>query len=159
MAAGSGIRIGDAEREAAATNLREHYARGRLTLDEFQQRLDAVFAAKTDLDLAKLTSDLPLTNPYAAPWPPAQPTGSAGSAGSARPSPAYAIGSGRRAGRTAGAKSFAWVSMSLVLLALCLFAFSWPFGGPVRIFLLVLAVFGFARRILRRIMGGGRRWR
>jgi len=59
MTAGPGVRIGDTERETAAANLREHYARGRLTLDEFQQRLDAVFAARTDADLAKITADLP----------------------------------------------------------------------------------------------------
>jgi len=31
----------------AAARLREHYAQGRLTLEEFHQRLDAVFAATT----------------------------------------------------------------------------------------------------------------
>ena len=75
MAAGPGVRIGDADREAAASSLREHYARGRLTLDEFQQRLDAVFAATTDVDLAKINADLPYVNPYAPPWPPQQSTG------------------------------------------------------------------------------------
>src|SRR5215475_10398046 len=73
MAAESGVRIGDAEREKVATSLREHYARGRLTLEEFQQRLDAAFAAKTDTDLAKISADLPHTDPYAAPWPPSRP--------------------------------------------------------------------------------------
>jgi Domain of unknown function (DUF1707) len=47
MATGPDLRIGDADREAAAASLREHYAQGRLTLDEFNQRLDAVFAATT----------------------------------------------------------------------------------------------------------------
>ena len=59
MAVPSGLRIGDAEREAAAAHLREHFAVGRLTMEEFQQRLDAIFAAKTDRDLARITSDLP----------------------------------------------------------------------------------------------------
>jgi uncharacterized membrane protein len=56
MATASGLRIGDADREAAAAALREHFAQGRLTLDEFQHRLGAVFAAKTDRDLAHIAA-------------------------------------------------------------------------------------------------------
>jgi hypothetical protein len=40
MATGSNIRVGDAERDAVATQLREHYGDGRLTLDELNERLD-----------------------------------------------------------------------------------------------------------------------
>src|SRR5215475_10981473 len=69
MAAGPGFRIGDAERETAASNLREHYARGRLTLEEFNQRLDAVFAARTQRDLQRITSDLPHVRPDNVPLP------------------------------------------------------------------------------------------
>jgi hypothetical protein len=65
MATASGLRIGDADREAAAAGLREHFAQGRLTLDEFQHRLGAVFAAKTDRDLADVTADLPHIAPPA----------------------------------------------------------------------------------------------
>jgi len=36
----------------AAARLREHYAQGRLTLEEFHQRLDAVFAATTQSQLS-----------------------------------------------------------------------------------------------------------
>lgn len=59
MAAASGLRIGDAEREAATASLGEHFAQGRLTLEEFQHRLGAVFSARTDRDLADITRDLP----------------------------------------------------------------------------------------------------
>src|SRR5215467_3088490 len=59
MGTTSGLRIGDAEREAAAAALREHFAQGRLTLEEFQHRLTAVFAAKTDHDLGAIHADLP----------------------------------------------------------------------------------------------------
>ena len=59
MAAASGLRIGDADREAAAASLREHFAQGRLTLEEFQHRLGAVFSARTERDLADITRDLP----------------------------------------------------------------------------------------------------
>jgi len=53
------LRIGDAERDAAATDLGEHYAAGRLTLDELNERLDAVFAAKTNGQLIRIMADLP----------------------------------------------------------------------------------------------------
>src|SRR5580704_10471109 len=59
MAMQPGLRIGDRERDAVAAELQEHFARGRLTLEEFNQRLDAVFAAKTQADLNLITSDLP----------------------------------------------------------------------------------------------------
>ena len=59
MATGPDLRIADADREAAAAFLREHYAQGRLTLGEFNQRLDAVFAATTQRQLSALTRDLP----------------------------------------------------------------------------------------------------
>jgi hypothetical protein len=60
MATGSNIRVGDAEREAVASQLRDHYADGRLTLDELNERLDQVFAAKTRTELAMVTRDLPM---------------------------------------------------------------------------------------------------
>jgi hypothetical protein len=53
------LRIGDAERDAAATDLGEHYAAGRLTLDELHERLDAVFSAKTLGQLTRIMADLP----------------------------------------------------------------------------------------------------
>ena len=53
------IRIGDAERDAAAADLGEHYTAGRLTLDELHERLETVFAAKTFGQLARIMSDLP----------------------------------------------------------------------------------------------------
>jgi hypothetical protein len=66
VATGPDLRIGDADREAAAAGLREHYALGRLTLQEFNHRLDAVFAASTQGQLRALTGDLPdLTAPPA----------------------------------------------------------------------------------------------
>jgi len=41
------LRIGDAERDATMTLLREHFAAGRLTLDEFGERIDDALSAKT----------------------------------------------------------------------------------------------------------------
>jgi len=53
------MRVSDAEREAAAAELREHFASGRLTQDELDERLTAVFAAKTRADLNAVFTDLP----------------------------------------------------------------------------------------------------
>ena len=53
------LRVGDAERDAAAADLSEHYAAGRLSADELNERLDAVFAAKTFGQLAQVLADLP----------------------------------------------------------------------------------------------------
>jgi hypothetical protein len=53
------IRIGDAERDSAAAALGEHYAAGRLTKDEYDERIDLVWSARYEGDLAPLFSDLP----------------------------------------------------------------------------------------------------
>jgi hypothetical protein len=55
------LRIGDAERDAAAADLGEHYAAGRLSLDELNERLDAVFSSKTLGQLIRIMADLPGT--------------------------------------------------------------------------------------------------
>jgi uncharacterized membrane protein len=47
------------DRESAAKALREAYAAGRLTLDEFGERVDAVYSAVTWGELGELTADLP----------------------------------------------------------------------------------------------------
>ncbi len=53
------IRASDAEREHSIVLLREAVGEGRLTLEEFSERVDLAQAARTDGDLAELTSDLP----------------------------------------------------------------------------------------------------
>lgn len=57
------MRIGDAERDAAVTMLQEHHAQGRLTVDEFNERLEKALAAKVASDLAPLFFDLPSPRP------------------------------------------------------------------------------------------------
>jgi len=53
------IRASDQERESVADVLRDAYAEGRLTLDEFEERTSAAYAARTWADLRELTADLP----------------------------------------------------------------------------------------------------
>jgi Domain of unknown function (DUF1707) len=55
----SGSAVTDADREAAAAQLREHFTAGRLSLDEFQDRLDAVYRAQTARELGVVTDSLP----------------------------------------------------------------------------------------------------
>src|SRR5215470_2037432 len=59
MATGYNLRVGDADRDAVATQLREHFADGRLTLEELNERLDQAFAGKTKADLNTVMRDLP----------------------------------------------------------------------------------------------------
>ncbi|MEU8271797.1 DUF1707 domain-containing protein [Sphaerisporangium sp. NPDC049002] len=53
------LRIGDAERDEVMTALREHFAQGRLTHAELDERLDTALAARTASDLRQMTADLP----------------------------------------------------------------------------------------------------
>src|ERR1700744_881621 len=59
MATDDPIRASDADREVVVAALREAYMAGRLTLDEFDERMAAAYASKTWGDLRKLTIDLP----------------------------------------------------------------------------------------------------
>lgn len=55
-----GIRASDADRERVAAALREEMAVGRLTMEEFEDRLARTYAAKTWAQLRELTTDLPV---------------------------------------------------------------------------------------------------
>ena len=54
-----GVRPSTAEREAAALRLRQAYVDDRLTLDQYSERLSAVYGADTDLQLEEIVADLP----------------------------------------------------------------------------------------------------
>lgn len=66
------LRASDADRERVAEILRQAAGDGRLTMDELDERLDAVYAAKTYAELAPITRDLPGS---AVPAPAATPAG------------------------------------------------------------------------------------
>lgn len=61
------LRVSDEDRDRAAALLREHHALGRLTAEEFSERLDKTFAAKTIGDMDPLLRDLPAIDLYRLP--------------------------------------------------------------------------------------------
>ena len=146
MATGPDLRIGDADREAAAASLREHYAVGRLTLEEFNQRLDAVFQATTQSQLRLITGDLPHTGAPSAPLPVA-------SAGRERARQEYQSGCGAHGHR-------ARLGMFPVIIAafcawLVLFDLNLPFPWPGKV-AIFLAVFALVRRLVWRVFAATR---
>jgi Domain of unknown function (DUF1707) len=166
MATQPSLRIGDAERESVAAELREHFAHGRLTLEEFNQRLDAVFAAKTQADLSRITRDLPHVRSGGAPLPSAR----------TRPGPLLTSGpvaSGivagwagsdwaghdrsrhqHRHGIGAFATLLAALATWLLVYDVILVSVRWPLPGRLG---LLVAIFTLMRGVLRRIIRGARR--
>ena len=124
------LRIGDAERDAAAADLGEHYVAGRLTLDELHERLGAVFSAKTYGQLGRVMADLPyLRRPpgraglAALAWP----TGVAGPAWAAwtvyRP-PTSLPAPGARRPTTPSDRAGRFAALSLLILAMMIWLFT-----------------------------------
>ena len=60
-APGPDVRVSDSDRHAVIDDLQRHTADGRLTLDEFEERVDDVLRARTGAELAATTRDLPAT--------------------------------------------------------------------------------------------------
>ncbi|MET9018672.1 DUF1707 domain-containing protein [Actinopolymorpha sp. NPDC004070] len=61
MPYGPDMRASDDDREKIASRLRDAHAEGRLSLGEFQDRLDALYSAQTYGELEPLVRDLPVT--------------------------------------------------------------------------------------------------
>ena len=59
------IRVSDADREQTVVALREHLLAGRLTLDEFSERVEDALRARVGGDLARIQEDLPAVSPAA----------------------------------------------------------------------------------------------
>ena len=146
MAAGNEMRVSDAEREAAAAELREHFASGRLDQEELDERLAAAFAAKTRGDLHALFTDLPSSGGWA--------SAGAGSAGAGAQSDARARENAQRitVGRSIGRLVTASVLIWLLFIVGILGVFGIGTGRPVGIVLLV-AAFALLRRLLFMIFG------
>lgn len=57
------VRIGDVERDQAISDLGDHFAAGRLTREEFDERADQAMQARFSTDLEPLFADLPKSSP------------------------------------------------------------------------------------------------
>jgi hypothetical protein len=67
------LRAADADRAAVATVLGQHMSAGRLTVEEYDERLARAYAAKTYGELDELTADLPAPVPAPRPEPASTP--------------------------------------------------------------------------------------
>lgn len=54
------VRASDGDRQRVADLLRQHTTEGRLTIEEYEQRVDAAYAARTVVELRPLLADLPV---------------------------------------------------------------------------------------------------
>jgi len=158
MASGPDLRIGDAERDMTTRQLRECFAQGRLTMDEFNDRLGKALAATTQPELDRLTHDLPPTRPSPAPLP-----HTAGYRGDLRYEYNPRQDQGGWQGSSSGCGSrmrsrLGMVVAGLLVVWLLLSVFTplalFPFGGRLAILLLVI---GVLRGIFRRLFGLRRR--
>ena len=119
MASDPRIRASAADRDRVAEALREHHAAGRLSIEEFEERLDRVYAAKTLGDLDGLVADLPAIDLYQLPIPAsARPV-------PARP-PAHPVGRLSPVWQAAWA---AWASVTVLCVVIWLLSgvgYFWP---------------------------------
>jgi DUF1707 SHOCT-like domain len=61
------VRVADADRERTVRTLGEHHSVGRITYEEFLERMDRAYEARTAEELEALTQDLPATAAATAP--------------------------------------------------------------------------------------------
>ena len=160
MANGYNVRVGDADRDAVAAQLREHFADGRLTHEELNERLDQAFAARTKADLNTVMRDLP----HAARPAAGTPYGGTAWQGPAWPGPmatrpgpddSHGWGSGQEGQRPRGfsfAPMLAMVWLFVILGGIFLFGGIGGGGRPLAIVLFVAAL-----ALVRRLIGLGRR--
>jgi hypothetical protein len=138
MAVDPRLRASDSDRDRTATMLREHHAVGRLDADEFNERLDKAFAAKTIGELDELTADLPAVDLY--PLPSASlPTGRGQAAEAPATTALQQVGIRFGHGRLSPAWQAAWGSwftVSLLCTVIWLLSgagYPWPLwvAGPL----------------------------
>ena len=116
-ASGPRTRISDADRERAMADLAGHYAEGRLDHEEYDERLDAIWTARTRGDLAILFSDMP------------------------RPVAPEVVRTPARAPRPAGRRRLPFLPVLALLIGLSIL-----FGAPVWLLIFPLMFFMGRRR-------------
>jgi hypothetical protein len=141
------IRVSDADRDAAITELSEHFQAGRLTHEEFEERSGLALRARTGNDLNELFTDLPSTAAAAAAQPPraAQPPGAPPPDPSLASMPPRAIGRRRYSpARAALAVLIAGLIISRLALGFHHGSLSWLV--PVIVVLVIARIILRARR-------------
>lgn len=136
MAQSPEMRASDADRDRVAALLREHTGQGRITIEEFNERLEQVYRSRTYGELARVTADLPAADLSASP-----------------PAPVPAVaGKKRRAVRAvwvtwAAASALNWVIWLIVSVGSAEDVYPWPLWvmGPWGVILLFGTVFGGER--------------
>ncbi|MFI6538974.1 DUF1707 domain-containing protein [Nonomuraea sp. NPDC050547] len=141
MAQSPEMRASDVDRDRVAAVLREHTAQGRITMDEFNDRLEQLYQSKTYGELARLTADLPDVDLRARP---------AKAVGAGVPAPKQGMHPGMRGawGAWAAASGINWVIWLIVSVTSGDFIYPWPLWvmGPWGVILLLSTVFGSGLR-------------
>lgn len=137
MAATPEMRASDGDRDRVAAALREHMAEGRLTVDEFNERLEQVYRSRTYGELAKLTADLPEIDLYTLPAALDRTAGR-------QPSPRGRAALKAAWGAWAAASAVNWVVWLIVCISATDLIYPWPLWvmGPWGAVLLVSTIFG-----------------
>ena len=128
MASNPGTRASDADRDQSAAALREHLAADRLTIEEFDERLDQAYAAKTLGELDQVMADLPGTGPGQLPDAPADRSAARPPLTLRRPPGSTAAGRGRFSPPWRAAWG-SWLAISLFFFVIWLA--SGASGGPL----------------------------
>ena len=131
------LRVSDADRQAMADQLSQHFGDGRLDQAEFDERLSQAMNAKTYRDLDGLLTDLP-------------PTQASGGAG--RP-PGGGAGLTSRASGSVPQRRMAhpilMIAAVVIGLSIAAHVATWALGGWLWIAVIALIVLAFARRSRR----------
>ncbi|WP_043623480.1 DUF1707 SHOCT-like domain-containing protein [Nonomuraea candida] len=136
MANSPEMRASDGDRDRVAAILREHTAQGRITMDEFNERLEALYKTKTYGELAKLTADLPEVDLRHLPV----------KATAADPAKKQGMHPGMRAAWAAwaAASGINWVIWLIISITSGDLVYPWPLWvmGPWGMILLMSTIFG-----------------
>lgn len=156
------LRVSDADRDRVTSQLREAFAEGRLTMEEFHDRAGQALAARTGADLLALIADLPAPAAPAVPsgGPPVQsgapavPSGApAVPSGAPLPAPVARNGELRRIwiawASTAILLTAVWVLTAVTSTSVPAFWPAWPLG--------ITGALALARTLNIRNGGSGRR--
>ncbi len=142
------VRASDADRERTVSLLREHHAQGRLTAEEFNDRLDRVFAAKTIGELDALLADLPGIDLYRLPAAGIRPAPPGASRSRAARAGGGSAVSRRGDGTVSPQRAVTWVTWATIssLLFAVWLALGLVSGGAAWLpwFLLVVVPWGIA---------------